>query len=85
MARRQPAAPPPEAVDNVRQLLTTAEVATQLRVDSVTVRRMIRSGELRGYRVGREYRVNPAHLAEFLGSQLVVEATEAATTAATLV
>lgn len=37
-------------------LLTAAEVADQLRVDVVTIRRYAARGELTAYRVGRELR-----------------------------
>lgn len=39
------------------ELLTVAEVADHLRVDAVTVRRMIARGDFRAVRVGREWRV----------------------------
>lgn len=46
--------------------LTVAEVATQLRVSTMTVYRLIRSGELAAARIGRSYRVRPADLDAFL-------------------
>jgi excisionase family DNA binding protein len=42
------------------ELLTVAEVADHLRVDAVTVRRMIGRGDFRAVRVGREWRIAQA-------------------------
>ncbi|MBW3664813.1 MAG: helix-turn-helix domain-containing protein [Actinobacteria bacterium] len=54
-----------------RELLTAAEVADQLRVSTMTVYRLIRSGELPAVRVGRNYRVAAEALDEYLQAQLV--------------
>lgn len=53
------------------QLLTAAEVAEQLRVSTMTVYRLIRSGELPAVRVGRNYRVRADDLDEYLDQQVV--------------
>ena len=45
-------------------LLTTEEVAEFLRVDIVTVRRLVNRGELPAYRIGNEYRFTRADLEE---------------------
>lgn len=45
--------------------MTVAEVAGDLRVDESTVRRLIRAGQLPATRVGRQYRIAPADLAEY--------------------
>lgn len=37
--------------------MTPAEAATLLRVSRETIRRMVRSGELAGLKVGKQYRV----------------------------
>ena len=37
--------------------MTPAEAANLLRVSGETIRRMVRSGELDGMRIGRQYRV----------------------------
>lgn len=50
----------------VRNLLSTPDVAARLGVCEQTVRYHIRSGHLRGYRVGRNFRVDPSDLAEYL-------------------
>lgn len=52
-------------------LLTAAEVADQLRVSTMTIYRLIRSGELPAVRVGRNYRVRKADLDAYLESQVV--------------
>lgn len=52
-------------------LLTVAEVADLFRVSSMTVYRLIRSGELPAVRVGRSYRVREDDLQAYLQSQVV--------------
>lgn len=52
-------------------LLTAAEVADQLRVSTMTVYRLIRSGELAAVRVGRNYRVRRGDLDAYLDAQVV--------------
>jgi excisionase family DNA binding protein len=54
------------------RLLTTEEVAEILRIEPVTVRRLILRGELTAYRIAGEYRFAPADLEAFLASQRVV-------------
>jgi excisionase family DNA binding protein len=53
--------------------LTVAEVAEQLRVSSMTVYRLIRSGDLAALRIGRSYRLRPGDVDQFL-SQRYTEA-----------
>ena len=53
------------------QLLTVAEVADLLRVSTMTVYRLIRSGELPAVRVGRNYRVRRRDLDSYLQEQVV--------------
>lgn len=48
-------------------LLTVAEVASALRVSRMTVYRLVRSGELSSFQVGRSIRVPAAVVAEYLG------------------
>src|SRR6056297_1276935 len=57
------------------QLLTAAEVADQLRVSTMTIYRLIRSGELTAVRVGRNYRVPVVELERYLTAQVVDPAT----------
>jgi excisionase family DNA binding protein len=52
-------------------LLTTEEVADFLRVDIVTVRRLVNRGELTAYRIGSEYRFTRADLEGFVNRQRV--------------
>lgn len=52
-------------------LLTASEVAERLRVSTMTVYRLIRSGELPAVRVGRNYRVRSDDLLSYLDRQRV--------------
>ena len=47
------------------ELLTVKEVAQYLRVSRTQVRRLIRTGQLKGMMIGRAYRISLASLAEF--------------------
>lgn len=51
------------------ELLTTEDVANYLKVDVVTVRRLVKRGELPAYRVGNEYRFTEKGILEFLERQ----------------
>lgn len=55
----------------MNDLLTVAEVAEMLRVSTMTVYRLIRTGELPAVRVGRSYRVKQADLERYLEEQMV--------------
>ena len=48
------------------RFLTVAEVASMLRVSTMTVYRLIRSGELAAARVGRGYRIWDADVNAYL-------------------
>ncbi len=52
-------------------LLTTEDVANFLRVDVVTVRRLVAKSELPAYRVGGEYRFRRAEIEEYVRRQRV--------------
>ncbi|MGH2509549.1 MAG: Clp protease N-terminal domain-containing protein [Ktedonobacteraceae bacterium] len=52
-------------------LLTTEEVAEYLRVEVVTVRRLIMRGELPAYRIGSEFRFTASDVEGFVKSQRV--------------
>lgn len=52
-------------------LMTSDEVAAYLRVDVVTIRRLVSRGELPAYRVGGEYRFRRQELEEYLRGQRV--------------
>src|SRR5713101_2596372 len=62
MARRSP---------GITRLLTVAEVASVMRVSRMTVYRLIRRGQLKAIRVGRNYRVREEDLNEYLEAQAV--------------
>jgi len=53
------------------RLLTVAEVATLMRVSRMTVYRLIRRGQLKAIRVGRNYRVRENDLELYLEAQAV--------------
>ncbi len=52
-------------------LLTTEDVLSYLRVNARTVYRLIRDGELRAVRVGRQWRVRRQDLERFVAAQRV--------------
>jgi len=56
----------------MERLMTTEEVAELLRIDAVTVRRLIMRGELTAYRIAGEYRFTSTDLEKFFESQRVV-------------
>jgi excisionase family DNA binding protein len=56
---------------NGSALLTVAEVAASMRVSTMTVYRLIRSGDLRAMRVGRSYRVRRSEVEDYLLSSSV--------------
>ena len=56
----------------MERLLTTEEVAELLRIDPVTVRRLVTRGELTAYRIAGEYRFTPAGVKDFVENQRVV-------------
>ncbi len=51
------------------RFLTVQEVAEQLRVSSMTVYRLIKSGEIPAVRVGRSFRVREADVDRYLESR----------------
>ena len=52
-------------------LLTVAEVASAMRVSTMTVYRLIKSGDLPAVRVGHNYRVRGADVERYLSSRSV--------------
>ena len=52
-------------------LLTVAEVAAAMRVSTMTVYRLIKTGELGAVRVGRSYRIRETDLERFLEERSV--------------
>ena len=51
------------------QFVTPAEVAARLRVSTMTVYRLIQSGELKAARIGRSYRLREADVDAYLARQ----------------
>lgn len=47
-------------------MLTVDEIALQLKVDRVTIRRWIAAGKLRAVKLGRSYRIHPEAVDELL-------------------
>lgn len=58
-------------VPGVARLLTVADVASVMRISRMTVYRLIRRGQLRAVRVGRNYRVREEDLKAYLDSSTV--------------
>ncbi len=56
-------------MDEEHRLLTVREVADTMRVSTMTVYRLIRSGALRATRVGKHFRVRRNDLEGYLESQ----------------
>lgn len=52
-------------------LLTVAEVADVLRVSTMTVYRLIKSGDMPALRVGKNYRIRQRDLSAFLANGVV--------------
>ncbi len=50
------------------RFLTVAEVATELRVSTMTVYRLIKAGQLAAVRVGKSYRVRDDDVDKYLAS-----------------
>ncbi len=48
------------------KLMTTPQVARRLQVNERTVTQWLRKGQLRGFKVGKEWRVSPRDLEVFL-------------------
>jgi excisionase family DNA binding protein len=55
----------------MKPLMTSDELATYLRVDVVTIRRLVNRGEITAYRVGGEYRFMEPDVMEYLQRQRV--------------
>lgn len=53
------------------RLLTVSEVADHMRVSSMTVYRLIKSGSLKAVRVGKNYRIRANDLDSYLQSSSV--------------
>ncbi|MFZ6003482.1 MAG: helix-turn-helix domain-containing protein [Actinomycetota bacterium] len=51
------------------RFLTPSEVAEQLRVSSMTVYRLIKSGELRAARIGKSYRISEEDVDAYIAAR----------------
>ncbi len=51
---------------NSEKLLTPTDVANHLQVNERTVTQWLRNGHLRGFKVGKEWRISPDDLQAFL-------------------
>jgi excisionase family DNA binding protein len=60
-----------EKVAAEHRLLTVREVAEAMRVSTMTVYRLIRSGELPAIRVGKHFRIRESDLNGYLDAQIV--------------
>lgn len=47
-------------------MLSTSEIAEILKISDKTVRNMIETGEIPGYRIGNQYRVKKEEFTEYL-------------------
>jgi excisionase family DNA binding protein len=59
-----------QQLDSSTRFLTVGEVAAMLRVSTMTVYRLINSGELQAARIGRSFRVRPEDLEQYLSERL---------------
>lgn len=53
------------------RLLTVGEVAGTMRVSNMTVYRLIKSGQLPAFRVGKNYRIRESDVSRYLTEQSV--------------
>ena len=51
---------------NIEKLLTPTDVADRLQVNERTVTIWLRKGHLRGFKIGKEWRISPDDLQAFL-------------------
>ncbi len=51
---------------NDKKLLTPTDVANSLQVNERTVTQWLRKGHLRGFKIGKEWRISPDDLQAFL-------------------
>ncbi len=56
------------------QLLTPAQIAEALQLTESTITRWLRNGRLRGFKVGKDWRVSKADLDAFLEEQANIPA-----------
>ncbi len=59
------------AVADSEALLTVAEVASELRVSTMTVYRLVNTGSLPAFRIGKNYRIKRSDLHAYLSAGVV--------------
>ncbi len=57
-------------MDNEKEILTTEDVATYLKITQEVVRRYLRSGKLKGTKLGRLWRIRKVHLYNLLNGNV---------------
>jgi excisionase family DNA binding protein len=53
----------------MEDLLTPEDVAKRLNVSEYTVRRLLRTGELQGLKVGGQWRITPSAVKDYIDKQ----------------
>lgn len=61
------------AESNRSRFMTVAEVAQLMRVSTMTVYRLIKSGDMAAVRVGKSYRIREEDVDRFLDSRYISE------------
>ena len=56
-------------MEHSKEIYTAEEVAEALRVSRTTIIRLINNGELKGKRIGRQWRIFAEHLDEYILSE----------------
>jgi len=53
-------------MEHSKEIYTTKEVADMLRVSKVTIIRLLKSGDLKGKRIGRQWRILAEHVDKYV-------------------
>ena len=56
-------------MDDEKQWMTIKDVADETFTGESTVRRWLRDGVLKGYKLGRDWKIKPIHFEEFMQSR----------------
>jgi excisionase family DNA binding protein len=56
----------PESTEHRKPEITTTQTAAQIGVSTPTARKLIESGQISGWRVGRNYKTSAESVADFL-------------------
>lgn len=76
LLRGSPTLPNP-STDDVRTLLTVAEVAERMRVSKMTIYRLVHTGELPAMRIGRSFRIPLSTVRTYLDQPVLARAAQA--------